>query len=47
MTGIPWLSYPIEEVKTNSKLTQQRLGWKQSEPNLGWVDLKSPEFMLE
>ncbi|KAL2219948.1 hypothetical protein M432DRAFT_631170 [Thermoascus aurantiacus ATCC 26904] len=44
---IPWLSYPIEEVKTYSKLTQQRLGWKQSEPNLGWVDLKSPEFMLE
>ncbi|KAL2010337.1 hypothetical protein VTN00DRAFT_6144 [Thermoascus crustaceus] len=43
---VPWLSYPIEEVKTYSKLTQQRLGWKQSEPNLGWVDLKSPEFML-
>ncbi|KAL3293014.1 phytanoyl-dioxygenase family protein [Colletotrichum asianum] len=44
---IPFLSYPIEEVKTYSKLVQDRLGWKQSEPNLGWVDLKSPEFLLE
>ncbi|KAL1846389.1 hypothetical protein Plec18170_009240 [Paecilomyces lecythidis] len=44
---ISYLSYPIEEVKTYSKLVQERLGWKQSEPNLGWVDLKSPEFMLE
>ncbi|ETN39035.1 uncharacterized protein HMPREF1541_07077 [Cyphellophora europaea CBS 101466] len=44
---ISFLSYPIEEVKTYSKLVQDRLGWKQSEPNLGWVDLRSPEFMLE
>ncbi|KAJ9311136.1 hypothetical protein DTO271D3_8625 [Paecilomyces variotii] len=44
---ISYLSYPIEEVKTYSRLVQERLGWKQSEPNLGWVDLKSPEFMLE
>ncbi|KAF4809083.1 Dioxygenase swnH1 [Colletotrichum siamense] len=44
---IPYLSYPIEEVKTYSKLVQDRLGWKQSEPNLGWVDLKSPEFLLK
>ncbi|KAK8210198.1 hypothetical protein M8818_003686 [Zalaria obscura] len=44
---IPFLSYPIEDVKTYSKLVQDRLGWKQSEPNLGWVDLRSPEFMLQ
>ncbi|KAF4968688.1 hypothetical protein FSARC_3974 [Fusarium sarcochroum] len=44
---IPYLSYPIEDVKTYSKLVRNRLGWKQSEPNLGWVDLKSPEFLLE
>lgn len=44
---IPFLSYPIEDVKTYSKLVRDRLGWKQSEPNLGWVDLKSPEFLLE
>ncbi|KAF5009976.1 hypothetical protein FDECE_3837 [Fusarium decemcellulare] len=44
---IPYLSYPIEDVKTYSKLVRDRLGWKQSEPNLGWVDLKSPEFLLE
>jgi len=43
---VSFLSYPIEEVKTYSKMVQDRLGWKQSEPNLGWVDLKSPEFML-
>ncbi|KAI1392418.1 uncharacterized protein F4822DRAFT_425628 [Hypoxylon trugodes] len=43
---IPYLSYPIEDVKTYSKLVQNRLGWKQSEPNLGWVDLKSPEYLL-
>lgn len=43
---VSFLSYPIEEVKTYSKVVQDRLGWKQSEPNLGWVDLKSPEFML-
>ncbi|KAI3538825.1 hypothetical protein CABS01_06477 [Colletotrichum abscissum] len=44
---IPYLSYPIEDVKTYSKLVRDRLGWKQSEPNLGWVDLKSPEYLLE
>lgn len=44
---ISFLSYPIEEVKGYSKIVQERLGWKQSEPNLGWVDLKSPEFLLE
>ena len=43
---VSFLSYPIEEVKKYSKVVQDRLGWKQSEPNLGWVDLKSPEFML-
>ncbi|EPE02879.1 phytanoyl- dioxygenase family protein [Ophiostoma piceae UAMH 11346] len=44
---IPFLSYPIEDVKTYSKLVRNQLGWKQSEPNLGWVDLKSPKFLLE
>ncbi|KAI1097769.1 hypothetical protein F4804DRAFT_326567 [Jackrogersella minutella] len=43
---ISFLSYPIEEVRTYSRVVQERLGWKQSEPNLGWVDLKSPEFLL-
>lgn len=43
---VSFLSYPIEEVRTYPKIVQDRLGWKQSEPNLGWVDLKSPEFML-
>lgn len=43
---VSFLSYPIEEVRTYSKVVQDRLGWKQSEPNLGWVDLKSPEFLL-
>ncbi|KAL4883193.1 hypothetical protein BJY04DRAFT_226661 [Aspergillus karnatakaensis] len=43
---ISYLSYPIEDVKTYSKLVQQRLGWVQSEPNLGWVDLVSPEALL-
>ncbi|KAI1643656.1 uncharacterized protein F4817DRAFT_361315 [Daldinia loculata] len=43
---IPFLSYPIEEVKTYSQLVRDRLGWKQSEPNLGWVDLMSPEYLL-
>ncbi|KAF4119430.1 Phytanoyl-CoA dioxygenase (PhyH) [Geosmithia morbida] len=43
---IPFLSYPVDHVRTYSKLVQDRLGWKQSEPNLGWVDLKSPEFLL-
>lgn len=44
---ISFLSYPIEEVKKYSPIVQERLGWKQSEPNLGWVDLKSPEFLLK
>ncbi|KAF2501518.1 hypothetical protein BU16DRAFT_477258 [Lophium mytilinum] len=44
---ISFLSYPVEEVKEYSKVVQDRLGWTQSEPNLGWVDLKSPEFMLQ
>ncbi|EXJ87920.1 hypothetical protein A1O1_04847 [Capronia coronata CBS 617.96] len=44
---ISFLSYPVDEVKTWSPLVQARLGWKQSEPNLGWVDLKSPEFLLQ
>ena len=44
---VSFLSYPIDEVKTYSKVVQDRLGWKQSEPNLGWVDLQSPEFMLK
>ncbi|KAI1084888.1 hypothetical protein F5B20DRAFT_523589 [Whalleya microplaca] len=44
---ISFLSYPVEEVRTYSKTVQERLGWKQSEPNLGWVDLKSPEFLLQ
>ncbi|KAK7754682.1 hypothetical protein SLS62_003239 [Diatrype stigma] len=44
---IPFLSYPIEDVKTYSQLVRDRLGWKQSEPNLGWVDLKSPEYLLQ
>ncbi|KAL2870541.1 phytanoyl-CoA dioxygenase family protein [Aspergillus lucknowensis] len=43
---ISYLSYPIEDVRTYSKLVQQRLGWQQSEPNLGWVDLVSPETLL-
>ncbi|OTB01183.1 hypothetical protein M426DRAFT_14760 [Hypoxylon sp. CI-4A] len=43
---IPFLAYPIEDVKTYSELVRDRLGWKQSEPNLGWVDLKSPEYLL-
>ncbi|KAI2625426.1 hypothetical protein GGS26DRAFT_201293 [Hypomontagnella submonticulosa] len=44
---ISFLSYPVEDVKMYSKIVQERLGWKQSEPNLGWVDLKSPEFLLQ
>ncbi|KAK1637717.1 hypothetical protein BDP81DRAFT_517335 [Colletotrichum phormii] len=44
---IQYLSYPIEDVKTYSKLVRDHLGWKQSEPNLGWVDLKSPEYLLD
>ncbi|KIX99788.1 uncharacterized protein Z520_04424 [Fonsecaea multimorphosa CBS 102226] len=43
---VSFLSYSVDEVKTYSKIVQERLGWKQSEPNLGWVDLKSPEFLL-
>ena len=44
---VSFLSYPVDEVKTYSRIVQERLGWKQSEPNLGWVDLKSPEFLLD
>lgn len=43
---IPWLSYPVEDVKGYSEVVRERLGYKQSEPNLGWVDLRSPEFLL-
>jgi ectoine hydroxylase-related dioxygenase (phytanoyl-CoA dioxygenase family) len=43
---ISYLSYPVEDVKGYSDVVQERLGWRQSEPNLGWVDLKSPEFLL-
>jgi len=43
---ISFLSYPIEEVKTYPRIVQRRLGWEQSEPNLGWVDLQSPEYLL-
>ncbi|PLB46605.1 hypothetical protein P170DRAFT_466062 [Aspergillus steynii IBT 23096] len=43
---ISYLSYPVEDVRTYSKLVQECLGWKQSEPNLGWVDLVSPEALL-
>ncbi|KAL4800869.1 hypothetical protein BDV19DRAFT_375510 [Aspergillus venezuelensis] len=44
---ISYLSYPAEDVKTYSSLVQQRLGWVQSEPNLGWVDLVSPDMLLK
>ncbi|PVI06066.1 hypothetical protein DM02DRAFT_582970 [Periconia macrospinosa] len=44
---ISYLTYGIEEVKGFGELVRERLGWKQSEPNLGWVDLRSPEFLLE
>ncbi|KAK8244963.1 hypothetical protein HDK77DRAFT_509462 [Phyllosticta capitalensis] len=44
---ISFLSYPVEDVKMYSPLVRERLGWKQSEPNLGWVDLMSPEYLLE
>ncbi|EOD51162.1 Phytanoyl-CoA dioxygenase [Neofusicoccum parvum] len=44
---ISFLSYPIEDVKTYPQVVKDRLGWKQSEPNLGWVDLQSPEYLLE
>ncbi|RDW78858.1 uncharacterized protein DSM5745_05710 [Aspergillus mulundensis] len=43
---VSFLVYPAEEVRGYSKLVQQRLGWVQSEPNLGWVDLISPEGLL-
>ncbi|KAL4909533.1 hypothetical protein BDW74DRAFT_187604 [Aspergillus multicolor] len=43
---ISYLVYPAREVRTYSRLVQQRLGWVQSEPNLGWVDLVSPEVLL-
>ncbi|PYH45960.1 uncharacterized protein BP01DRAFT_415450 [Aspergillus saccharolyticus JOP 1030-1] len=32
--------------RQESKLVQQRLGWTQSGPNLGWVDLASPDALL-
>ncbi|KAL1629961.1 hypothetical protein SLS54_000820 [Diplodia seriata] len=44
---ISFLSYPIEDVKTYPQVVKDRLGWKQSEPNLGWVDLQSPEYLLK
>ncbi|KAF2706955.1 hypothetical protein K504DRAFT_470946 [Pleomassaria siparia CBS 279.74] len=43
---ISYLSYPVEEVREYSAVVKERLGWKMSEPNLGWVDLKSPEYLL-
>ncbi|KAF2644796.1 hypothetical protein P280DRAFT_180115 [Massarina eburnea CBS 473.64] len=43
---ISYLSYPVEDVKEYSDIVQERLGWRSSEPNLGWVDLKSPKFLL-
>lgn len=43
---ISYLVYPIEDVKGYTKLVQERLGWKQSEPNLGWVDLRCPSRFL-
>lgn len=44
---VPWLTYTVDQVKTYSKLVQQRLGYVSSAPNLGWVDLKSPDFLLK
>lgn len=44
---IPWLAYPVDDVKNFSTLVQDRLGYKSSAPNLGWLDLKSPEFLLQ
>ncbi|KAF4310748.1 phytanoyl-dioxygenase family protein [Botryosphaeria dothidea] len=44
---ISFLSYPIEDVRSYPHVVKDRLGWKQSEPNLGWVDLRSPEYLLE
>ncbi|KAG0672147.1 hypothetical protein C6P40_003959 [Pichia californica] len=44
---IPWLAYSIDQVKKYSPLVQQRLGYKSSAPNLGWIDLKSPDFLLK
>ncbi|OUM52178.1 hypothetical protein BVG19_g1342 [[Candida] boidinii] len=44
---ISYLSYPIKDVKNYSKIVQERLGWKSSAPNLGWVDMRSPEFLLQ
>ena len=43
---VSFLAYNMDEVKTWSRVVRERLGWKWSEPNLGWVDLKSPEFLL-
>lgn len=44
---ITYLTYEKEEVRGWSDVVKERLGWRMSEPNLGWVDLKSPEFLLE
>lgn len=43
---VSFLVYDKNEVKNWSRVVRDRLGWKWSEPNLGWVDLKSPEFLL-
>jgi ectoine hydroxylase-related dioxygenase (phytanoyl-CoA dioxygenase family) len=43
---VSFLVYDKDEVRTWSRVVRDRLGWKWSEPNLGWVDLKSPEFLL-
>lgn len=40
---IPWLAYTVDEVERWSDVMKQRIGWKWSEPNLGWVDLVSPD----
>ena len=43
---VSFLVYDKKEVRTWSRVVRDRLGWKWSEPNLGWVDLKSPEFLM-
>ena len=40
---VPWLSYSREEMESWSPIVQERLSLRWSEPNLGWVDLKSPD----
>lgn len=42
----PFLTYSSEEVKQFSQLVQERLGWRHREASLGWIDLKSPEYLL-